>query len=67
MEALPEFEVLSPTTLGEALAARQAHPEARLVGGGTDLVVNVRRRGSARAYRRGAARRLLRRSPADAG
>jgi 4-hydroxybenzoyl-CoA reductase subunit beta len=43
MEALPEFEVLSPTTLGEALAARQAHPEARLVGGGTDLVVNIRR------------------------
>ena len=43
MEALPEFEVLSPTTLGEALAARQAHPQARLVGGGTDLVVNIRR------------------------
>jgi 4-hydroxybenzoyl-CoA reductase subunit beta len=43
MEALPEFELLSPTTLAEALAARQAHPEARLVGGGTDLVVNIRR------------------------
>jgi 4-hydroxybenzoyl-CoA reductase subunit beta len=43
MEALPELELLSPGTLGELLAARQAHPEARLVGGGTDLVVNIRR------------------------
>jgi 4-hydroxybenzoyl-CoA reductase subunit beta len=43
MEALPEFEVLAPTTLGEVLAARKAHPEAHLLGGGTDLVVNVRR------------------------
>jgi 4-hydroxybenzoyl-CoA reductase subunit beta len=43
MEALPEFELLSPRTLAEALAARRAHPEARLLGGGTDLVVNIRR------------------------
>ena len=43
MEALPEFELLSPTTLAEALTARQAHPHARLLGGGTDLVVNIRR------------------------
>ncbi len=43
MEALPEFELLSPKTLAEALAARRAHPQARLVGGGTDLVVNIRR------------------------
>jgi 4-hydroxybenzoyl-CoA reductase subunit beta len=43
MEALPEFEVLSPTTLGEALSARRAHPGSRPVGGGTDLVVNIRR------------------------
>ena len=43
MEALPEFDLLSPTTLGEVLAARHAHPDARLVGGGTDLVVNIRR------------------------
>jgi 4-hydroxybenzoyl-CoA reductase subunit beta len=43
MEALPEFELLSPTTLGEVLAARRAQPDARLVGGGTDLVVNIRR------------------------
>ena len=43
MEALPDFELLSPATLGEVLAARQAHPGARLLGGGTDLVVNIRR------------------------
>jgi 4-hydroxybenzoyl-CoA reductase subunit beta len=43
MEALPDFELLSPTTLAEVLAARQRHPEARLLGGGTDLVVNIRR------------------------
>ncbi|MFZ1101281.1 MAG: FAD binding domain-containing protein, partial [Hyphomicrobiaceae bacterium] len=43
MEALPEFELVSPATLGEMLAARQAHPGARLLGGGTDLVVNIRR------------------------
>jgi 4-hydroxybenzoyl-CoA reductase subunit beta len=43
MEALPEFELLSPATLGDLLAARKAHPQARLLGGGTDLVVNIRR------------------------
>jgi 4-hydroxybenzoyl-CoA reductase subunit beta len=43
MEALPEFTLLSPQTLAEALAARQAYPTARLLGGGTDLVVNIRR------------------------
>jgi 4-hydroxybenzoyl-CoA reductase subunit beta len=43
MEALPELVLLSPATLGEVLAARKAHPEARLLGGGTDLVVNIRR------------------------
>lgn len=43
MEPLPEFDVLSPRTLSEVLTARQAHPHARLLGGGTDLVVNMRR------------------------
>jgi len=43
MEALPEFDLISPNTLAEALAARKAHPAARLLGGGTDLVVNIRR------------------------
>ncbi len=43
MEALAEFDLLSPKTLADVLAARKAHPQAQLVGGGTDLVVNVRR------------------------
>jgi 4-hydroxybenzoyl-CoA reductase subunit beta len=43
MEALPKLQLLSPATLDELLAARRAHPEARLLGGGTDLVVNIRR------------------------
>jgi 4-hydroxybenzoyl-CoA reductase subunit beta len=43
MDALPEFEVLRPKTVAGVLAARRAHPESRLVGGGTDLVVNIRR------------------------
>src|SRR5215467_1514171 len=43
MDALPEFELLRPSTLSEALAARAAHPDARLLGGGTDLMVNIRR------------------------
>jgi 4-hydroxybenzoyl-CoA reductase subunit beta len=43
MDALPEFELLRPTTVADVLAARRAHPASRLVGGGTDLVVNIRR------------------------
>ncbi len=43
MDALPEFRVLNPTTLDEALAARAAHPQSAPLGGGTDLVVNIRR------------------------
>ncbi len=43
MDALPDFRVLNPTTLDEAIAARSAHPDARPLGGGTDLVVNIRR------------------------
>ena len=43
MDALPEFEVLRPKTIADVLAARRAHPTSRLVGGGTDLVVNIRR------------------------
>ncbi len=43
MEALPEFELLRPRTLAEAVDARAADPAARLLGGGTDLVVNIRR------------------------
>jgi 4-hydroxybenzoyl-CoA reductase subunit beta len=43
MDALPNFRVLSPTTLAEALAARAANPGSQPLGGGTDLVVNIRR------------------------
>jgi 4-hydroxybenzoyl-CoA reductase subunit beta len=43
MDALPEFRVLNPTTLAEALAARAANPASKPLGGGTDLVVNIRR------------------------
>jgi 4-hydroxybenzoyl-CoA reductase subunit beta len=43
MEALAEFQLLRPTTLAGALEARAAHPESRPLGGGTDLIVNLRR------------------------
>jgi 4-hydroxybenzoyl-CoA reductase subunit beta len=43
MDALPDFRVLNPATLDEALAARTAHPDSKPLGGGTDLVVNIRR------------------------
>ena len=43
MEALPEFQLIRPATLDDLIAARAAHPHARLLGGGTDLLVNIRR------------------------
>jgi 4-hydroxybenzoyl-CoA reductase subunit beta len=43
MDALPEFRIVSPTTLAEAIAARAENPNAMPLGGGTDLVVNIRR------------------------
>ena len=43
MDALPEFEVVRPRSLDEAIAARAAHPDSKMLGGGTDLVVNIRR------------------------
>jgi 4-hydroxybenzoyl-CoA reductase subunit beta len=43
MDALPDFELLRPTTLEALLAARLRHPQASLLGGGTDLLVNIRR------------------------
>ena len=43
MDALPDFRVLNPATLDEALAARAANPGSMPLGGGTDLVVNIRR------------------------
>jgi 4-hydroxybenzoyl-CoA reductase subunit beta len=43
MDALPQLTLLRPASLAEAIAARAAHPESRLLGGGTDLIVNLRR------------------------
>ena len=43
MDALPDFELVRPTTLDALLAARAAYPNASLLGGGTDLLVNIRR------------------------
>jgi 4-hydroxybenzoyl-CoA reductase subunit beta len=43
MDALPDFRVLNPATLKEAIAMRLAHPDSKPLGGGTDLVVNIRR------------------------
>src|SRR5690606_10470367 len=43
MDALHEFDVIRPKTIAEMLAARKAHPASRLIGGGTDILVNIRR------------------------
>ncbi len=43
MDALPDFEVVRPQTLEALIAARAAHPQSSLLGGGTDLIVNIRR------------------------
>src|SRR5215510_10798858 len=43
MDALPEFRIVTPRTLEEVIAARAANPDAKPLGGGTDLVVNIRR------------------------
>ena len=37
MDALPEFQLMRPTTLDDVIAARAAHPDSQLLGGGTDL------------------------------
>src|SRR5947207_14027677 len=43
MDALPEFARRRATTLDELVKARASHPESRLLGGATDLIVNIRR------------------------
>ncbi|MDH3234805.1 MAG: 4-hydroxybenzoyl-CoA reductase subunit beta [Alphaproteobacteria bacterium] len=43
MDPLHDFELLRPTTLDEMVKARRKVPAARLIGGGTDLLVNMRR------------------------
>jgi len=43
MDALPPFDLVRPRTLAELIEARAAHSDSCLLGGGTDLVVNIRR------------------------
>src|SRR5262249_32138555 len=43
MDALPPFFLVRPRTLHDIVEAFAEHPDGRLVGGGTDLVVNIRR------------------------
>ena len=43
MEYMPDFRLLHPASVAEALAARKDNPEARFIAGGTDLVPNIRR------------------------
>ncbi len=43
MELLPDFTLLRPGSVEEAVAARASNPGARLLAGGTDLLPNMRR------------------------
>ena len=43
MNRMPEFRLTHPATYAEAAALLAAEPGARLLGGGTDLVPNLRR------------------------
>jgi 4-hydroxybenzoyl-CoA reductase subunit beta len=43
MDALPLFDLVRPQTLDALVKARTANPDSRLLGGGTDLLVNIRR------------------------
>ncbi|MBC8268724.1 MAG: 4-hydroxybenzoyl-CoA reductase subunit beta [Rhodospirillaceae bacterium] len=43
MEFMPDFNVLHPATIDEAVNLFGQNPDARYVAGGTDLVVNIRR------------------------
>ncbi len=43
MEALHDFALLRPASLSELIAERRKAPQARLIGGGTDILVNIRR------------------------
>src|SRR5690348_12350362 len=43
MDALPNFSLIKASTVDDVLEARATHADSKLVGGGTDLVVNIRR------------------------
>lgn len=42
-EPLPDFALLRPDTIDDAVAGLASNPTARLCAGGTDLIVNMRR------------------------
>lgn len=42
-EPLPDFTVMRPNSVDEAILALATNPSARLCAGGTDLIVNMRR------------------------
>lgn len=42
-QALPDFKLLHPQNVDQAIAALHVDPNARLCAGGTDLIVNMRR------------------------
>jgi 4-hydroxybenzoyl-CoA reductase subunit beta len=43
MDALPDFALLRPRTLDELMRSRAENSASSLLGGGTDLIVNIRR------------------------
>jgi 4-hydroxybenzoyl-CoA reductase subunit beta len=43
MDALPEFEILRPKTLKDMQKSLAQNEGSRLIGGGTDILVNIRR------------------------
>src|SRR3989454_12684874 len=42
MMTLPDLTVLRPGSVAEAVEARRAHPGARVLAGGTDIVPNLK-------------------------
>jgi 4-hydroxybenzoyl-CoA reductase subunit beta len=43
MDVLPAFDLVRPRTLDDLVKARATYPDSRLLGGGTDIIVNIRR------------------------
>jgi len=43
VDALPQFDLVRPRTLDELVRARAEHSGSSILGGGTDLMVNIRR------------------------
>lgn len=42
MEVLPQFDLYRPRSLAEAAELLAAHPDSKVLGGGTDLITNLR-------------------------